>query len=87
MRRQMNLQFLEGNMKYFKDEIDKVFIAIYKDKKYNWDNGIWLIINTKNIKESLNSYELQKNWIEKNVNGFVNALRGILQKFKEELKL
>ncbi len=81
-------QFLENNIKYFKDEIDASLSLEYvKNKKKNWDNGIWLSINTRNTDIDLSTYELQKNWIQKNVNGFTNALRGILSKFKDELSI
>ena len=81
-------QFLESNMKYFKDEIDQSISLQYtKDKKSNWDNGIWLSINTRNTDIDLSTYELQKDWIQKNVNGFTNALRGILNRFKDELSI
>ena len=81
-------QFLESNMTYFKDEIDQsVSLQYTKDKKSNWDNGIWLSINTRNTDIDLSTYELQKDWIQKNVNGFTNALRGILNRFKDELSI
>ena len=58
-----------------------------KDKKSNWDNGIWLSINTRNTDIDLSTYELQKDWIQKSVNGFTNALGGILNRFKDELSI
>ena len=45
------------------------------------------LIQTRNTDIDLSTYELQKDWIQKNVNGFTNALRGILNRFKDELSI